>query len=258
MSHYSVAVIIPPRIQNPEGYIEAVFAPFNENLEVAPYVSKTVEELIAEAKEKKAKAMLPENAEKEYYDNFRTAETDEELYAAALDWHDITPDNLSDRTDADGNMLTTYNPNSKWDWYEINGRWSNYGIPYKGIPIRELLNKPRDEEKYAEAKRFYEIYVDGAPATEEEKEKAKRYCWYNREYLVERYGSADNYAIEQTEFSTYAVLTPDGEWHEPGPMGWWGISLADTNMEKEHYNNYRHNFLEPYADYRLVIVDCHI
>ena len=25
-----------------------------------------------------------------------------------------------------GDLLSTYNPNSKWDWYTIGGRWNNY------------------------------------------------------------------------------------------------------------------------------------
>lgn len=81
MSHYSVLVVTKTdRISE----LEKLLAPFDESLEVAPYIYKTKEEL------------------------------DE------LDW--ITSED--DIFDEHGNLLTTYNPNSKWDWYSIGGRWS--------------------------------------------------------------------------------------------------------------------------------------
>lgn len=34
--------------------------------------------------------------------------------------------------DEDENLLTSYNPNSKWDWYSIGGRWDGF------LPLKEL------------------------------------------------------------------------------------------------------------------------
>lgn len=60
-------------------------------------------------------------------------------------------------------------------------------------------------------------------------------------------------------FSTYAVVTPDGEWHEPGKMGWWGISSATPEEEAEFENNYEEKFIRTAnPEWRLTIVDCHI
>ncbi|MGA2618943.1 MAG: hypothetical protein ABSF26_15135 [Thermoguttaceae bacterium] len=41
--------------------------------------------------------------------------------------------------------LTTYNPNGRWDWYEIGGRWNRYIPGFRGNVIRvETLLKRRD------------------------------------------------------------------------------------------------------------------
>jgi len=79
------------------------------------------------------------------------------------------------------------NPNVKWDWYEIGGRWK-YKLKLK----------------------------DGTRAN-----------------------SAKLKNIDFSDFSTYATVTADGQWHEPDAMDWLGISLATPELF-------------------LTIVDCHI
>ena len=37
----------------------------------------------------------------------------------------------------DGSILSTYNPMSKWDWYEIGGRWRG-GIPGNEVKMSEV------------------------------------------------------------------------------------------------------------------------
>ncbi len=62
-----------------------------------------------------------------------------------------------------------------------------------------------------------------------------------------------------SRFYTFAVITPDGTWHEMGQMGWFGMS-SETAEEKEQWiENYKKRFIDA-ADpnWWLVIVDCHI
>ena len=62
-----------------------------------------------------------------------------------------------------------------------------------------------------------------------------------------------------TQFSTYAVVTPDGEWHEKGSMGWWGCSSETADEAKDWEERYRERFLDSAdPDWILTIVDCHI
>ena len=39
-------------------------------------------------------------------------------------------------------------------------------------------------------------------------------------------------------FSTWVVLTPDGKWHEPGQMGWFGCSSASEEDEKKFFKTH--------------------
>ena len=81
MSHFTVAVIY-----REDQNIEELLAPYDENLEVEPYIRFTRQEAIDYARE-----------------NYRSAagKTDEEC------WQMVAED---EQTDADGNILSTYNP----------------------------------------------------------------------------------------------------------------------------------------------------
>ena len=82
---------------------------------------------------------------------------------------------------------------------------------------------------------------------------------YHKEFLKQKYPTEEDYKESFTRFSTYAVLTPDGEWYEPGVMGWWGISSATPEQESEFEKNYEEKFLRTAnPEWTLTIVDCHI
>jgi len=57
---------------------------------------------------------------------------------------------------------------------------------------------------------------------------------------------------------TYAVVTPDGAWHAPGTMGWFGISDETPGQKREWIECFERDFLEKYRDRHVFIVDCHI
>ena len=57
--------------------------------------------------------------------------------------------------------------------------------------------------------------------------------------------------------TTWAVLTPDGIWHEPGQMGWFGISSNEMN-EDEWDAKFREYLKTLDKDIILTLVDCHI
>lgn len=83
--------------------------------------------------------------------------------------------------------------------------------------------------------------------------------YYPKEYLKEKYPTEEDYIKCFTKFSTYAVLTPDGTWSEPGRMGWWCISEATPKQEREFHNQYEEKFIKnANPEWYLTIVDCHI
>ncbi|MDR1410234.1 MAG: hypothetical protein LBJ12_08280 [Oscillospiraceae bacterium] len=83
---------------------------------------------------------------------------------------------------------------------------------------------------------------------------------YKEEYMRERYPTEEEYFERNTAFNTYAVVTPNGVWHEPGEMGWWGLSSMTAEDEREWDSGYYERFIQPALDHNwyMVIVDCHI
>ena len=220
MSHYTVAVITDKLNK-----IGEMLAPYSENMEVEPYVDETKEAIINSAKERKERVLQrkEKGEELDKYDiEYLNANTDEELYKLQI-YED-------ESYDKNGNHLTTYNPNSKWDWYEIGGRWNKIllvkeevkdieeGTPswgnldsinkkapegfkwVTGAKIKDIEFEKAIEfnNTYNKSIRFWELYVEGQePQNEEEKEMIK---WeiYKKEYYIERYETKENYARYKT------------------------------------------------------------
>ena len=84
--------------------------------------------------------------------------------------------------------------------------------------------------------------------------------WYKRMwnffYGIKQGETKEQYVERFSVFETFAVITPDGEWHEKAKMGWW----ACVSDEKENWNDGYYNAFIKNADPELTIaiVDCHI
>jgi hypothetical protein len=278
MSHFTVGVI-----SRPDQDIDEMLAPYSENLEVEPYIDVSKTEVIENARKRKEEFLEKINngdtSILKYAQKHISANTDEELYKAECEYWDYT------NFDENGNVLSTYNPQSKWDWYQVGGRWGgslklkkesimNYfneeelsdeqkeyletnGFCSDSAYIKDIDFSP-DPQKYEEYKRFYEVVVDGAPLKDGEK-KEEFETFYRPSYLKETYKNADTYAKVMTSFSCYAMLTDDGVWHGKGDMGWFGMS-SETGEESVNWDlTMKERFIDTAnQDYVLTIVDCHI
>lgn len=83
MSHFTVAVITAKKEK-----LEEMLAPYDENLEVEPYIEKTKKEIIEEARERKEDYLNEQREGKKLDDwqfKYTNAETDEDLYKAEID-----------------------------------------------------------------------------------------------------------------------------------------------------------------------------
>lgn len=185
----------------------------------------------------------------------------------------------------DGMIYTHYNPNARWDWYSIGGRWRYMLRVYKRAPhIKDLemfmetprqqkgkyrlcdgarikdihfsaMNKPsNDNLKYWS--RFWEVCVEGA----EPKEGENFHPMYRPEYYRDLYGTKENFIMRKCTFLTYALLDDiEGKWYEQGRMGWFGTDDATQETINDYALKF-YNILEnpAYKDYWFIIVDCHI
>ena len=183
MSHFPVAVF-----HKEDQNIEELLAPYDENISVEPYIWMDREEAITFAR----KRYGIEDA------------TDEEC------WQMIAEGRM---TDEEGNIYSTYNPNSKWDWWEVGGRWSNMLTSKDGEAVDSI--------------RVGDLSI--------------------------------SFGCKEDKFSTYAVVTPDGKWHAPGEVGWFGASSESEEELRDWQAHYRERFLDTAdKDWILTICDCHI
>jgi hypothetical protein len=235
MSHYAVAVF---HRKNQD--IDDLLAPYWEELDVDPYIDLTRDEAIAYGKAN-------------ITDEEQSGKSDEEIWQIVADWY-------GGKTDDDGNIYSTYNPNSKWDWYEVGGRFSGMLKRKDGgdcdAAIVSDIDFSDDEAVYYRSLRFWDEVVEKRKETHVGDEF---FSFYKPEYYLEFYGDRETYAKSMAAWSTRAVVTPDGEWHEPGRMGWWGMSSDTPDSSKDWYAKFRERFIDS-ADpnWILTIVDCHI
>jgi hypothetical protein len=233
MSHSTVLVIGPKT----EDELEKALAPFDENTEVDPYVSDTRESLIA--KERERHVYAAERLEQFLADPakygvanpahirwiVRDAPQRAELSDDELWKQHVQPTYAPDLDDQD-RIWSTYNPKSRWDWYAIGGRWHRNLHLKDGVEVSAHVGSP---------------------------------SWGNPDpngdggvNFVDRTSELD---LDRTT-PTFAVLTPDGEWHERGRMGWFGL-VADEQEPDTWAPEWR-ALVESHADQPAFLVDVHI
>lgn len=115
-------------------------------------------------------------------------------------------------------VWSRYNPRSRWDWFEIGGRWCGVS---RGVECKEES-------------------TSGSGGTGDP----------HLSHNVLRVRELD----PSVEF--FALCTPDGEWYERGRMGWFAM-VAEEKSEKE-WQAIRSEALSAYPEHLIVGVDCHI
>jgi len=142
---------------------------------------------------------------------------------------------MTDNKQSLENLLLPYretpeNFDPKWDWYRIGGRWQG-----------ELLLKDNKKGKRGKPGLLMEM-SDGYDAA-----------------FASDIDFTAMYKRDKT-FHTYAVITPDGKWHAPGEIWWFGFSSSSKRAERKWRRGYYEHFIEPAIknNWYMVIVDCHI
>lgn len=270
MSHFSLAIFTAKKPD--ELMIDAILAPYDENTEVAPYVYMTKEQIIRHEREKleqykeswqykeyysnpkKYSREHPQPAHLEYlktgYDK-KCKSTDEELYQDYIKYYE------ADEIDENGGILSTTNPNAKWDWYDIGGRWNrmlqlNKGTSANQARVKDVNWGVQDVEEYRKTnpnvEREYQAHL-----------KQLSWCLGPQPTLEE-------YMKEKMRLTTYAVLAPAAdaegtaryEWHEPGECLMFGITTATKEDSDKFHEEYYEKFVVPNMESWVTIVDCHI
>ena len=267
MSHFTVAVFMSDDTQS----VGDLIAPYDEGLAVAPYVAATKAEVILDERARLQSVFKgdyarwkqdpsryesgharPEDIEylREIPD--RMTWPDEKLYLEAVK-------DCEFQLNANGDLLSTYNPDSKWDWYDIGGRWQGLLI-LKGNK-EGLRGSPSFGEKMSEG--YDGAFVSDIDFAAMKRRDAAEIDPYEKAMedaeLRGIFLGREDYCERMTTFHTYAAVTPDGEWHAAGEMGWFEPS--ETPEEERAWQlDYHERFIQPAIENHLymVIVDCHI
>lgn len=159
--------------------------------------------------------------------------TDEQLYDEYIsDYRDYVKDGADwCEVHEDGSLWKTTNDGySKWNWYQIGGR-------YRG---RLKLKTPDPEAP------LYSGWQYGDKDEDYERLKAEGYC---DQALAKDVSNLH-------EITTFAVVK-DGEWYERGEMGLWGC--VSNEKEADDWDaEVKALLIDLPGDTLLTVVDCHI
>ena len=287
MSHYTVLAIIR---KGSSLTLDKLLAPYYEGKKVEPYVERTKAQLIAEEVQEIEKRRrsheaalrltkeeyFAASAKEDYYANYDLMRKKLPYGYGSIDVTDeaavfkLVKRVYRSELNENGDLISTYNPNSKWDWYDIGGRWKGQLRMKYGLPVDSALSRfidwdamfastPEAADKRAT---FWDEYVLGNIPEYIEKESYLREKYpsefYRPEYYLEFYETKEEYVRRMGLWDTYAVVDEKG-WYEPGKMGWFGCSSSTPESKKDWEDNFRSRFIDTLdPDDRVVLVDCHI
>jgi hypothetical protein len=136
------------------------------------------------------------------------------------------PDPKCEECKGTGCRLSTYNPDAKWDWYVVGGRWDG-----------QIQNKYQEDPE------------DQGFNFGDEHHQVQRNIVSVKDFL-------ELLKTVPDEVSPFAILTPEGEWVERGEMGWFGI--AHKEKSRGSWTKDVAAIVARYPDAYLLGVDCHI
>jgi hypothetical protein len=264
MSHYTVMVIGDD--------VDWILEPYNESLEVEPYIDQTKEELHKEFMACYGR-IYAENKPEGLLDAFE--ELTLSLDGVNAKWLDKWN---GQKLDKHGNALTTYNPDSKWDWYQVGGRWSGSLIlksNRKGKLGSKSWANENEEIPSGRADVAFKKDIDWDAMNKEAAEDAAKdwddlfdpnpdHCRYNPKYVTKQrelhlkmYGTKEEYVKRRGIWTPYAYVSEDG-WVAPGSMGWWGMSSDDTEDRDKYDQEFKEFISNLPGNATITMVDCHI
>jgi hypothetical protein len=246
--------------------LDILLEPYSEDLKAEPHIYKTRAEVEAD----RDRLMEERTKVGSYvYENFPDRDfKSEPIKDFIKDWY-------GEESDDDGNSLTTYNPRSKWDWYEIGGRWKDL-LCVKGgrsdiCQVKDLDFSRHHSDAKAETTEFYigyKKYVEKRKASDPPSKDEVSYLFCDvpktkllpNDHLevIEDFDAFFRRAHADGYFSLPTYVDLDG-WHTETSYGWFGFS--ENTPDHDNYDYARRfeekiKHLDP--DMYLVAVDFHI
>ena len=277
MSHFTTLVLLNnPNGDAVEDLVKEALEPFDENTEVPEYekdcycigqVARKAAREAAEAKVGTFKSLRDsfwkdrpkdepeeqqESAWQEHIKEYKEVEDSCFNNHPMKDKPDPTCD--SDGCSGTGKFMATYNPKSKWDWWQVGGRWQgDFDKDYD--PIQDERNW---EECWVCAGTGMRNDALGKEARQKDPEYKCNGCrgeGKKVKYSLAPHNKGNIKPVSEIlDYCPFAILTPDGEWHEKGEMGWW----ACVSDEKKDWPEVAAEILKKHQGCVAVLCDLHI
>lgn len=277
MSHFTVLVT-----NTQDNDIDSQLERFYEQGEEGDYFMEKEVYITAEDMKKKAEEVIKEYEEmhkkspegnwgkslKEARENYEAGEYGE----VCTSWH-------GGMIDEDSSLYFVSNPDAKWDWYSIGGRWTGFFKLKEGATgefhgqsyylndkEREADEKLRAEGRVADVCKVKDIDWDAMDKAEKERRgkfydeyhsaEKKPFIWSEKEVKEIKELSREEYINLPISHATFAVLHND-VWYERGSMGWWGI--VSDEMDTDKWDTEFRKLIESLdPETEVTVVDCHI
>jgi len=265
VSHFVVLALVPGFVgQDVEWYVESILEPYSEEKEVPAYLEecwcvgvKALKEIRLEVDSRLGtidvhrKAYWAVEGDRDKWWEEEVREPRERLEKELRKGRDDLelPDPKCKECEGTGKRLSTYNENSKWDWWVIGGRWTGYYDGYK--PEEDPQNLETCLFCGGTGKRI-EMGMERCNGCDGKGKRVKS-------MLERHYG--DIFPVEtllagwEENKAPFAIVTRDG-WFEKGKMGWWAI--VSDEKDKDMWRDEARGVLEKYRDHTAVVVDVHI
>ncbi len=215
MSHFSTYVLVPDKTQGVSEEVTRLLARYDENIKGEPErVYMDVEDIERMAKHYKLKA------------------EPKALVGKMEAWHG------SEGFIDEGGLhyISTYNQESKWDWWQIGGRWSGaldgYN-PNKDPDNLEVCHtcggtgKRDDKLGRKQREKHVDYTCNRCDGTGKRVKWPTEWAHHDGDIAL---SSAVVGAIRAGKVDfPYAMVSPDGSWHHKGDMGWFGTSRNDKD-----------------------------
>lgn len=281
MSHFTVLILGP----DPEGQLE----PFDEGLEAPEYQR----ELVSEEDKEKFLNLYQNYDPARVYAKITEGEAERNKTLSFDELYNIYGDDWNGNSwrkneEGEWGEFITYNPDSKWDWYQLGGRWTGFLKLKNGaegeVGDFSLVSTTRADNGWCDQAlkqdidfegmrdksgndardRYNEVLIVFGGVIPKVEIKWSDIAELNRETLGHFFDVTDfDCTLEEyvqqardNAISTFAILK-DGVWYERGKMGWWAI--VSDEKEKDVWNKEVSKLIDELSDDTLIsLYDCHI
>lgn len=153
---------------------------------------------------------------------------------------------------------------TRWDWWAIGGRWDGGILGLERSPKLERCELCAGTGTRSDGlARFGAAWVEATNGCNGCAGTGQKEAWpTDPHYRTPKRNMAVVSDIDP-DWKSYALVLPDGSWHERARMGWFGIDMADEQgrepQDKEGpYLELWDTIRERFGDHLAVAVDCHV